>query len=369
MRIRSLRISPLGTTIGFLSALMISSGAIVGSESIALWGVTLLTILVIMHLHARLSLLSLATSVSVTRRIPRAYEGDVTPITIDIHNRGIIPVVARIMDTVPQGIPYIDKPETTILLMPGSRASYTYRIIPRPGTRCFGAIRIRGTDLLGLFEYIAEASVYDMCISTRPVPLVPLWGVATQQVLRGEGPPRIRHRGVELYQLREYVEGDDAKLIEWKATARTGRLIVKQTLAESMGSLTIVFAADSRGGEGEWLNTPFEKASRTIAKTILDALSQGNKVKLIVISPAYKGEAQGDSPQHIDKFLELISKIRIDDAGRLDERGGYDLSQARGYKVLVTAGPSPKLFDATEWDYIADFRGGEGYEEAGGDSG
>ncbi|XRO75228.1 DUF58 domain-containing protein [Methanocaldococcus sp. 28A] len=47
-------------------------------------------------------------------------------------------------------------------------------------------------------------------------------------------------RSLEFDTLREYQIGDDAKYIDWKATARTGRLIIKEFLREFEGNIYIL---------------------------------------------------------------------------------------------------------------------------------
>ncbi len=223
----------------------------------------------------------------------------------------------------------------------------------RLGTRCFKPARIRGWDILGLFEYMVEARAAEECIRVRPSLEAAPEKIVSELMLHGEGAPRLLHRGLEVYQLREYVEGDDAKLIEWKATARSGRLIVKQTLAEVMGRATIYLIVDSRGYRGRWMNTPLERAARIVARSIRDLLSQGFKVKLVLYTPSYRGSVEGDTPQSLWRFLELLSRIDPN-AGVFTEPPEVEEDAA----LVVVAGPSG-----------VKARGGARIVEVGGDAG
>ncbi|MCE4601914.1 MAG: DUF58 domain-containing protein, partial [Desulfurococcales archaeon] len=268
VRVERLWITPLGTTLGFTAALLIAGGAVAGSKGTSMVGVALVAVIALMHLHARLSLITLAREMAVRREAPSPYEGEVFPITLAVHNTGVMPLIIELADRPPEGVKPVDPPRFTLLIPPGSKVRAHYKAVSRLGARCFQPVRVRGRDLLGLFEYTASISTESKCIHVKPTLHAGTQRIVSLHTLRGEGAPRLRHRGVELYQLREYVEGDDAKLIEWKATARSGRLIVKQTLAEAMGRVTIYLLADSRGYRGEWMRTPLEEAARSVARTI-----------------------------------------------------------------------------------------------------
>lgn len=337
VRVERLWITPLGTTLGFIAALMIAGGSITGLEGVARAGVALVAVLALMHLHARLSLITLARGTAVRREAPSPYEGEVFPVTLVIENSGVMPLIIEVADTPPRGVKPVDEPSFTLLAPPGSQVRVIYKAVSRLGARCFGPVRVRGRDLLGLFEYTASIMAEARCIYVKPSLQAAPQRIVSDHMLRGEGAPRLRHRGVELYQLREYVEGDDAKLIEWKATARSGRLIVKQTLAEAMGRVTIYFLADSRGYMGEWMNTPLEAAARSIARTVRDLLARGHRVSLVVATPGFQGEAHGEGPQSLERFLDLLSRVNPL-GGRLDY---IPQPETRGYTVIVLAGPEP----------------------------
>ena len=353
VRVERLWITPLGTTLGFTAALLIAGGAVAGFRGVSTAGVALVAVIALMHLHARLSIITLAREMAIRREAPSPYEGEVFPVALVITNTGVMPLIIEVEDRPPEGVKPVDPPRFTLLVPPGSRVRVHYKAISRLGARCLQPVRVKGRDLLGLFEYTARVSAESRCIYVKPTLHAMAERVVSLHTLRGEGAPRLRHRGVELYQLREYVEGDDAKLIEWKATARSGRLIVKQTLAEAMGRLTIYFLADSRGYRGEWMKTPLEEAARSVARTIRDLLATGHRVRLVLVTPGFRGEVHGEGPQALERFLDLLS--RVNPHGVLREAM---LGEADGQALVVLAGPSmeevPRLRDAR----VVDFQGG-----------
>jgi len=69
-----------------------------------------------------------------------------------------------------------------------------------------------------------------------------------ERLVRGaesEGARRKRaiERGRELDSLREYRRGDDVRLVDWKATARTGSLVVKELVPETRQDVVVVLDA------------------------------------------------------------------------------------------------------------------------------
>ena len=107
-----------------------------------------------------------------------------------------------------------------------------------------------------------------------------------------------RGSGVEFDDVREYVEGDDPRAVDWNVTARIGRPYVKKYVDER--ELTVLFlldlSASMTGGFGIW--SARQTAVRICACLALSAVRNNDKVGLIAFSdgvdryvPAKKGLA------------------------------------------------------------------------------
>jgi uncharacterized protein (DUF58 family) len=111
------------------------------------------------------------------------------------------------------------------------------------------------------------------------------------EVFSGEYHSVFRGRGVEFREVREYVPGDDVRMIDWNVTARTGAPFVK--LFDEERELTVVVAADVSGsgrfGSGE--RTKAEIAAELCGVLAFAAVSNKDKVGLLLFS------------DHVEKYI------------------------------------------------------------------
>lgn len=100
-------------------------------------------------------------------------------------------------------------------------------------------------------------------------------------------PARTLGPGTEFYSLRDYAAGDDPKRINWKTSAKHGRLIVNEMEAERVTDVMIVLDTDVsyyEAGEPEL----FERGVRAAASMASLLLRQGNRVGMVL-----QGEERG----------------------------------------------------------------------------
>jgi uncharacterized protein (DUF58 family) len=107
-----------------------------------------------------------------------------------------------------------------------------------------------------------------------------------------------RGSGIEVHEIREYVEGDDPRAVDWNVTARVGRPFVRDYVEERQ--LTILFlldlSASMNGGFGIW--SARQMAARVCACLALSAIRNDDRVGLIAFS------------RDVDKFVPPRKGIR-----------------------------------------------------------
>ncbi len=103
-------------------------------------------------------------------------------------------------------------------------------------------------------------------------------------VLAGEYKSAFKGRGIEFEEVREYIEGDEIRTIDWNVTARTGTLHVKNYREER--ELTVMFVIDmsSSGQFGTTSRTKLEIATEIAAVLAFSAIKSNDKVGLIMFT-------------------------------------------------------------------------------------
>jgi uncharacterized protein (DUF58 family) len=112
----------------------------------------------------------------------------------------------------------------------GERRRLTTAIRPRRRTELqAGRVTVRSFGPLGL---AARQGNHDVPWSLRVLPAFPSRRhlpekLAKLRILDGRTAARVRGQGTEFDSLRDYVDGDDARSIDWRATARRSTVVVR----------------------------------------------------------------------------------------------------------------------------------------------
>ncbi len=132
----------------------------------------------------------------------------------------------------------------------------------------------------------------------------------------------VRHRGggTELHELREFVPGDPFKSIAWKASARRGRLMVKEVEQELQQTRWILLDVSGTMRAGPPGRRKLDFAIEAAAAEALDALSGGDRVGLTTFDArlvTHVGAEEG-KPQLIRIYDALLGCTEIVDEDLTD---------------------------------------------------
>ena len=152
-------------------------------------------------------------------------------IRLRLLNDGVEGFRGRLRDEPPASF-QTERCEFPLLIEPGDERTFTYDTTPPYR----GADYFRGTFLrvacpLGLVERQFKlpteqpVRVYPNVLALREFDLLKQKGKLRSLGIRVS---RVRGLGSEFESLREYATGDDIRKVDWKATARRGKLIVRQ---------------------------------------------------------------------------------------------------------------------------------------------
>ena len=198
-------------------------------------------------------------------------------------------------------------------LKPGEQKTITYQLRPvKRGEYIFGLVRLYVSSPLGLvvrrFNFGAESTVpvYPSFLQLRKYELM-----AISNRLSDMGIKKIRRIGqsMEFDQVKEYVQGDDYRLVNWKATARKGNLMVNSYTDEKAQHVYCVI------DKSRVMKMPFDGLSlldyAINASLVLSniALVKEDKAGLITIAEKTGSVVMADRrPAHLGKIMEVLYK-------------------------------------------------------------
>lgn len=141
-------------------------------------------------------------------------------------------------------------------------------------------------------------------------------------MVTGEFETFVRGRGYDLYRIREYLPEDSARHVDWKATARTGSLKVREFSREDERKLRIVF---DNPAPGVLAPAVYERAVRLAAS--LAWHFHHEDVEVSFVAPGLEPTAD------VFDFLHYLALVEPQDATPVFGR----LRPSEDYNVIVTA--------------------------------
>jgi uncharacterized protein (DUF58 family) len=138
-----------------------------------------------------------------------------------------------------------------------------------------------------------------------------------RSVLNGRHASRLRGRGLNFEELRDYLPGDDVRSIDWKVTARTGSPHVRVMTEERDRPTLIVVDQRMSMFFGSVLNMKSVTAAEAAALAAFRILDQGDRVGGIVFGDDVVAELRPKrSRTALNRFLaalaEANSRLRAD---------------------------------------------------------
>jgi uncharacterized protein (DUF58 family) len=215
----------------------------------------------------------------------------------------------------------------------GGSARYRYEVpTDRRGRIPLGPLSIERSDLLGLARArgelgeVAELRVYPR---RHPVRLSPAGRARHHH--EGEAPLQPMRGSMDLRSLREYVVGDERRHLHWKATARTGQLMVREYVDPAQPWMVVLLDTRSAALSAE----RFEEAVEVAASLLWEACEQERPSRFCTTA-GLRHEVIGGAAG-IREVLDLLCDVRQDDRVEI----GLDLTRlgaGRGDGLLAYVG-------------------------------
>jgi uncharacterized protein (DUF58 family) len=174
-----------------------------------------------------------------------------------------------------------------------------------------------------------EVLVYPRIESTNEV-------LEVLPLVRGEWESFVRGRGAELYRIREYMPEDSARHVDWKATAKSGSLKVREFAREDERKLCIAFDNPEPGQISE---RAYEQAVDLAASLAWHFSTQEAQLTF-----ALPGHPRTKDLHEFLAWLAVIepgasgsTKAQTPNARREDPLCQMNLSGSDEYNIVVTA--------------------------------
>lgn len=213
--------------------------------------------------------------------------GEENPVEICVSNRYPFGVSVRVVDEAP--VEFQQRAVSlSFRLLPGKSARQAYSLRPvRRGAYVFGRVRAFVSTPLSLtercysFDAGRQVAVYPSFAMMRRYELLAFAGVRN-----GNGAKKIRVAGVSTAfdQIKPYVQGDDPRTVNWKATAKCNRMMVNSYTEERSQQVYCVI------DKGRTMQSPFNGMT-TLDYAINTALAlsdvilkKGDKAGLLTFS-------------------------------------------------------------------------------------
>ncbi len=250
------------------------------------------------------------------RRLPeRAFLGRPAKLELVLRNPSDLPVQAEVFDEWPRDLADPDPVFPKLALAPGQERVLEAEATPRVrGDRPLGRPVALESSPLGLLRRRvsgaagARLAVYpDTSALLRPEALDPRRALA----LLGVKPARKRGEGMEFESLRDYVPGDDPRRIDWPASARRGRPVVRLHQHERNHQVVIALDA-SRLMAGRFAGrTKLDYAVDAALALAYAALLSGDRIGMAL----FDRRVQGFVPprrrrRDLGEFVELLRPVQ-----------------------------------------------------------
>ena len=308
-----------------------TAGMVLRLPAVVAWGGAVIAGIAVARAGAKLSVMRLRAAGlemiwQTGERIRKVTRGGTIPIVVELRNRderpvrydALRPIASRELDV------KLEPAEGTIPA--GASASLRLEVrAPRVGRHCIHGLAVEVRGPRGLFE-VPLAFANPVGIEVLPPRLLAMLtsarGGRSRRASEAGSPKRRPGAGTEIYELREHVSGDPFKRIAWKASARRGKLLVRELEREDRDVVWLVLDAAVELWAGPLGQAPLDHGVDELASIASRHLARGDRVGLAVAGVAQeRWLAPADGAAHALRLADLL----IASASMLDaDRSDYD---------------------------------------------
>jgi len=224
----------MNPSLGLVLALAAASmGAVASAVGGVPYAVSLAPTVAVLVFALADRMLGTATRVEIARRVRAVLSvGTGNPVQIEVRNTGARALTLTLADEPPLEGSSSPAGDLVVRIPARSTAKVEYAFTPaRRGRFSFDAVRVRHLSGLGMwrvtrrFVLVDEIQVYPNIEALRRFELLARRNALNELGVRAT---RMRGDGTEFERMREYRPGDEPRRVDWKTTARLGKLYVRE---------------------------------------------------------------------------------------------------------------------------------------------
>lgn len=241
-----------------------------------------------------------------TLDLQRVYEGDTTRAEVKLTNPGKRLLFLEARDRLPRQLKVEGGAAYDFVALPsGGVDNLRYEMqAPLLGVYEVGPTDLRLEDPFGLYY------------EERPVlGSVPFWVLPRREDLRkaaltsnlpmpllGDHQVNRPGDGFDFFALREYVPGDTLRSVNWKASGRTGKMMVNQMMRTTAAEVALFVDARAVTAAGPEARSPRIAVARATASMVDLAYSRKDQARLIL----YSDHVREIEPQPADRMIPFV---------------------------------------------------------------
>ncbi|MDA8070586.1 MAG: DUF58 domain-containing protein [Actinomycetota bacterium] len=268
----------------------------------------------------------------------RVPKGAPALVYLDVTNTGRakVPVTVALQ-------PYGDAIVRAVLpeLRGGERGVRTYRLpTSRRGVFEVGPLEVARSDPFELLRVVRRfGEPTELWVYPRILPLAPLPSGVTRN-LEGPSSDTAPEGDITFHRLREYVTGDDLRMIHWKSTARTGRLMVRHNIDTSQPYTVVLVDLDPQVYSADSFETAVD-----VAASVVTASARGNAAVQLCLGTGERVGGPGE--RSVRPLVDRLTTVDADPASDV----GRELVRLRRHRggtalVVVTGAVPPGMLPA-----------------------
>lgn len=236
----------------------------------------------------------------------RIFEGDTTSVKLHLENPGTRLVFLELRDRLPRQLKIEDGAAYDFVALPrGGKDDLAYEVrAPLLGVYEIGPTDLRLEDPFGLFyEERAIEGSHTLWVLPRKEDLRKAALMSNLPMpLMGEHQVNRPGDGFDFFALREYVVGDTMRRVNWKASARTGKMMVNQMMQTTAAEITIFVDGRAITGAGPEEDSARVGIARSVASLVDFVYTKKDNVRIVL----YTDHVREIEPQPAERMLPFI---------------------------------------------------------------